>query len=126
MSNNQARWALSGGIGRGTGFFLWSFAICLLGVAGLAQADIARVALNAAEQAAARDVAYLAVVVMFAAMGFAWWQSRENNRLAHEATVAAVETAQAIQRMADMLQGVERPVQVDGYVEDLLKRRTKR
>ncbi len=126
MSRNQAEWTLAGGVRAGAGHVLWIVALVMVAHAGLAQMELVGVAAKAAEVATARDSAYLATFVMLIAMAFAWWQSKENSRLARESTVAAVETAQALQRLVDFMSEREHVTQVDDDIGDLLKRRAKK
>lgn len=127
MSNNAARWALLGGVGRSTSSVLWIVAGCLICFSGIAQIEtVSRMAQAVAGEAASRDVAYLAVIFSIAAMAFGWWQSRQVYQLAHEANVAAVETARALQRLVDSIEGVPSETQVSQDIADLLKRRRKK
>lgn len=126
MSRTQAEWTVAGGVKVGAGHMLWIVAIVLSAHAGLAQMELVGVAAKAAEAATARDSAYLATFVMLIAMAFAWWQSKENSRLARESTVAAVETAQALQRLVDLVERNEQITHVDDDIGDLLKRRAKK
>lgn len=107
MSRNEAEHAINGTgpISRGFGFMLWVAALSLVAMTGFAQVEkIAGTALTVAEQAVGRDVAYLAVVVMFAAMGFAWWMAKQMMEAASQSAVSTVETARALQRLADLIE----------------------
>lgn len=124
MSNNAARWALLGGVGRSAASVLWIVAGCLLCFSALAQFDaVAKAANVVAGEAASRDVAYLAVIFSFAAGGFGWWQSRQVYRLAHESQVAAVETARALQRLVDAIEGIPSETALSPDIADLIRRR---
>lgn len=108
-------------------FVLWAVALMLTGVAVLAQIEMAtKAAMTVADRAASRDVTYLAVVFSFCAMGFAWWQSRQLFTIAHESNVAAVETARALQRLVDNMEGKPTETRVDEDINELLQRRRKK
>jgi hypothetical protein len=127
MSNNEARWVLAGGMRSEASAWLWIAAASLMGFSALAQVEtVAKVAQAIAGEAASRDAAYLAIVFAIGAMAFAWWQSRQVYQLAHEANVAAVETARALQRLVDHQEGKPSATLVDDDIGALLSRRKKR
>ena len=126
MSRNPAEWTVAGGIKVGAGHLLWIIALVLVAHAGFAQVELVGVASKAAAEAASRDGAYLATFVMLIAMAFAWWQSKENSKLARQSAIASVETAKALQRLADIIVGNHEGTIVDSDIGDLLKRRAKK